>query len=66
MIKKAELKQAKEIANLHIQTINQGFLPKLGPSFLQSLYRFLIAKELVLVYCENTKVLGFVSCALSS
>lgn len=66
MIKKAELKQAKVIANLHIQTINQGFLPKLGPSFLQSLYRFLIKKELVLVYKEENNILGFVSCALSS
>lgn len=33
---------------------------------MQSLYRFLIAKELVLVYKEEDNVLGFVSCALSS
>lgn len=62
----AEIIHARQVAQLHIQTINQGFLPKLGISFLHSLYRFLIAKELVLVYKEEEKVLGFVSCALSS
>jgi len=55
MIKKAELKQAKEIANLHIENINHGFLPKRNPFFLQSLYRFFIAKELVLAYKEDDK-----------
>jgi hypothetical protein len=54
----AESTHAKQVADLHIQTINQGFLPKLGPLFLQSLYRFLIAKELVLVYRENNEVRG--------
>jgi ribosomal protein S18 acetylase RimI-like enzyme len=62
----AESAQSKLVAHLHIQTINEGFLPKLGISFLQSLYRFLIAKELVLVYKEEDNVFGFVSCALSS
>lgn len=54
------------MANLHFQTINQGFLSKLGVGFLHSLYRFLVQKELVLVYKEEIKVLGFVSCALST
>jgi ribosomal protein S18 acetylase RimI-like enzyme len=62
----AESALARQVAQLHIQTINQGFLPKLGVSFLQSLYRFLIKKELVLVYKEEDEVRGFVSCALSS
>jgi len=64
MINKATHQQAYSIANLHHQTINQGFLPKIGSSFLQSLYRFLIAKELVLVYKEEDEVRAFISCAL--
>jgi ribosomal protein S18 acetylase RimI-like enzyme len=66
MISKAKENNSIAIAYLHIHTINQGFLPKLGISFLQSLYRFLIAKELVLVYKEENEVRGFISCALSS
>jgi len=62
----AKSSHARQVAQLHHLTINQGFLPKLGNSSLQSLYRFLIAKELVLVYKENNEVRGFVSCALSS
>ena len=56
----------RQTAVLHHQTINEGFLPKLGPGFLTSLYHFLIKKEVVLVYKEDSQVLGFVSCALSS
>lgn len=66
MISKGQLCDFSQIAHLHHKTINQGFMPKLGISFLKSLYRFLIKKELVLVHKENDKVLGFVSCALSS
>lgn len=66
MICSAKTKDAQAIALLHRQTINQGFLAKLGIPFLQSLYKFLIRKELVLAYCENNNTLGFVSCALSS
>jgi hypothetical protein len=62
----AEITHARQVAEPHIQTINQGFLVKLGASFLQSLYRFLIAKELVLVYKEEDEVRGSISCALSS
>jgi ribosomal protein S18 acetylase RimI-like enzyme len=56
----------RQIAFLHYQTFNKGLLPKLGISFLQSLYSFLVTKELVLVCKEEDKVLGFVSCAISS
>jgi hypothetical protein len=53
MICSAKTKNAQAIALLHRQTINHGFLAKLGIPFLQSLYKFLIRKELVLTYCEN-------------
>lgn len=66
MISKATKEYDRQTAQLHQQTINEGFLPKLGKSFLVSLYRFFIKKELVLVYLEEKQVLGFVSCAISS
>ena len=66
MLTQALTINSHHIALLHHQTINEGFLPKLGLGFLTSLYRFLIKKELVLVYKEEDKVTGFVSCALSS
>jgi len=66
MISKVNLEDSFELAQLHQQTINEGFLSKLGVGFLQSLYSFLIKKEVVLIYKEGNKVLGFVSCALSS
>lgn len=66
MLTKAFHNQVCQIALLHQQTISEGFLSKLGFSFLTSLYRFLIRNELVLVYQKERKVVGFVSCALSS
>lgn len=66
MIRYSKSSDARQVAVLHIQTISEGFLPKLGLGFLTSLYRFLVKNELVLVYKEEDRVLGFVSCALSS
>lgn len=66
MIKTAQKNDSKQVAALHQQNITEGFLSQLGVGFLSSLYSFLIKKELVLVYKEENKVMGFVSCALSS
>jgi ribosomal protein S18 acetylase RimI-like enzyme len=66
MINKAQNKDCSQLAILHCQTINQGFLSKLGQVFLESLYSFLIEKELVLGYKENHSIMGFVSCAITS
>ena len=66
MILKAIKSDSVKVAALHKETINEGFLSKLGVGFLSTLYSFRIKKELVLVYKEDNKVLGFVSCALSS
>lgn len=66
MILKASTQDAIQVAKLHQQTITEGFLQKLGVGFLRTLYVFIIQKELVLVYREENKVQGFVSCALSS
>jgi ribosomal protein S18 acetylase RimI-like enzyme len=66
MISKAQNTDCSQLAALHYQNINKGFLPKLGISFLQSLYRFFVIRELVLVSEDEDKVLGFVSCAITS
>jgi GNAT superfamily N-acetyltransferase len=66
MIRKSIAKDSPYIAALHYQNISQGFLSKLGIDFLQMLYIFLIQKELVLVYEKENKIIGFVSCAISS
>lgn len=66
MIFKAQKSDSLMFAILHCQTINQGFLTKLGQVFLESLYSFLIEKELVLGYKENHSIMGFASCAITS
>jgi len=66
MISIANINHSREIAEIHKKTIVDGFLSKLGINFLSILYEFLIKNELVLVYLENNKVVGFVSCALNS
>jgi ribosomal protein S18 acetylase RimI-like enzyme len=65
MINNANIENSTILANLHYQTITKGFLPKLGTSFLKYLYAFLINNEIVLIYKEENKILGFVSCALN-
>ncbi|WP_167495925.1 GNAT family N-acetyltransferase [Desulfosediminicola ganghwensis] len=66
MISKANNDQSLALAKLHLQTIDQGFLAKLGQSFLKSLYSFLINRELVLVYEEEGQIQGFISSAVTS
>lgn len=66
MIVQANKSDSQLLAKLHLQTITQGFLSKLGIEFLQSLYTFLIRKELVMVYKENSQIKGLISCAISS
>jgi len=66
MIEKAGIEDAASFANLHYKTITEGFLSKLGLSFLKSLYSFLVKTELVLVYKKEERILGFVSCSINS
>jgi ribosomal protein S18 acetylase RimI-like enzyme len=66
MIKTAHTSDASAIASLHRQTLKGSFLAQLGTVFLESLYIFLIKKELVLVYTEKNKVEGFVSFSFNS
>ncbi len=54
------------MARLHKDTISNGFLSLLGESFLESMYSYLIKKEMAFVYCGQEKVEGFVSLTKSS
>ncbi len=66
MIRTAYKPDASVIALLHQKTLTGSFLAKLGSGFLESLYTFLVKKELVLVYAEEDNVKGFVSFSVSS
>lgn len=66
MTDKANSGDSSALAELHLQTITEGFLTRLGKSFLQSLYSFLIQEELVFVFRNDHKTVGFVSCSMHS
>ncbi|MFA5329507.1 MAG: GNAT family N-acetyltransferase [Prolixibacteraceae bacterium] len=61
MIEQAIPADALALAELHCQTISEGFLVRLGTSFLKSLYAFLIRHEMVFVYRDGSKIIGFIS-----
>ena len=53
----------KQVASLHRENINKGFLSSLGNKFLRCLYKAisLSEKSILIVYIENNKVKGFIS-----
>ena len=57
----------REVAELHATGINQGFLPSLGLNFLALLYEAIDSAEssVLLIECDQDRVLGFVSGAIS-
>jgi ribosomal protein S18 acetylase RimI-like enzyme len=59
----AQKNDAQQIAEIHKQEIDQGFLSKLGLKFLSKLYQAMISSKdsFVVVAKENNKVIGFVS-----
>ena len=61
MIRPAQKTDLSEIARLHSETLTSSFLASLGQNFLIQLYLFLIRKEKVWVYDEESKIKGFVS-----
>ena len=57
-----------DVANLHIKTMKEGFLPTLGPKFLTLMYRCIDEAEfstLIVEYDEDT-LAGFVSGTLGT
>ncbi len=64
MIEKAIPVDASALAELHYKTITEGFLVRLGTGFLKSLYAFLIRHEMILVYRDHSKIIGFVSASI--
>lgn len=66
MVRPAQKSDSTVLATLHRQTLTGSFLAKLGIGFLESLYAFLVKKELVIVYIEDDVVKGFVSFSANS
>jgi ribosomal protein S18 acetylase RimI-like enzyme len=66
MIRPAIKSDVLSIAQLHRKTLTSSFLAKLGIGFLNSLYVFLIKKELVILYAEDENIKGFVSFSANS
>jgi len=66
MIRLAQRSDASMIALLHQRTLTNSFLTKLGVGFLESLYVFLIKKELVIIHSEENIITGFVSFSSNS
>lgn len=55
-----------ECAKIHSKEIPNGFLPRLGLSFLSSLYEFFSKSKysFLLIAVENSKVIGFIAISL--
>jgi len=53
----------RQVARLHISCINQGFLPRLGESFLALMYRAIDESDdgALIVDTDGDRVIGFVS-----
>lgn len=66
MVQKAIFKDAKEIAILHKENINKGFISSLGIDFLTILYQYLIKDEIVITYKNDNKVVGFISASFKT
>ena len=62
----ARFTDAKAIAILHKQGIPTGFLSKQSPAFLEALYRYLIAHEIVYVAKNKEKVIGFIAVSVNT
>ena len=61
MIREAKKSDSFFLAKLHSDTLTSGFLASLRQNFLTNLYVFLVEKEKVWVYEENSEIKGFVS-----
>ncbi len=61
MIEQGKRADAGEVARLHFEHINKGFLSSLGPGFLTVLYEYIAEHELLFVAREQGEVKGFVS-----
>jgi len=63
----ATKKDSLQIAKIHKQEIDQGFLSQLGIKFLSKLYKAMILskKSFVIVAKENNQVIGFISGCLN-
>lgn len=66
MIRKGEVADAPQVARLHVEHINQGFLSSLGVGFLTVLYEYLARHEILFVSAEADTVTGFLSASANT
>jgi len=61
LIREIRVQDAKEIAQLHIEAIDTGFVSSLGLNFVRTLYQEICKSEMGFGYVveENSKVVGF-------
>lgn len=59
----ATKKDSLQIAKIHKQEINQGFLSQLGETFLSKLYKAMILSPdaFIIITKKNNKIIGFIS-----
>lgn len=65
-IRIAQKSDAIPLALLHKKALKTSYLSKLGSDFLESMYSFLISKEIVFVYTEEQSIVAFVSFSKNS
>jgi len=66
LIREIRVQDAKEIAQIHIETIDTGFISSLGLNFVRILYQEICKSEMGFGYIveENSKVIGFIAGAM--
>jgi len=62
-IRKAEFKDARELAEIHVKFLPESFLCTLGEKFLALLYKAMIGSEngIVIIVEDDERVAGFIS-----
>ncbi|MFH1963609.1 MAG: GNAT family N-acetyltransferase [bacterium] len=62
LIREIRVQNAKEIAQIHIEAIDTGFISSLGLNFVRTLYREICKSEIGFGYVakENSEVVGFI------
>jgi len=64
-IRDMDIKDAPQVAGLHIEQISTGFISGLSPDFVISLYQGIVESSHAIgyVYEEKSEIIGFICCA---
>ena len=66
MIRQAQNSDALSLALIHLETLKESFLSKLGLVFLTKMYSFLIQNEHVILFSNESLITGFISFSKNS